>query len=92
MTKAQLIQHVSEEAGITRKQADAAITALQQAIVKSCIDDEDKVDLPELGLFKCKKTKKRDGFNPIKKEKIKIPAKVSISFRPKRSIIKTLKK
>ena len=49
------------------------------------------VSIPDVGHFKITDRPERDGFNPLTKEKIKIPARKGIRFKLCKSIKVALK-
>ena len=62
------------------------IDAMVPVIVKTCVEGGDDINIPGLGHFKQKVNKAREGFNPIKKEKIQVPETHTLSFKPVKSI------
>ena len=78
MTKSAIVAGVAEAAGITKKQADAAIEALVQMAYKNA-----KVGftVPGLGKLVLVNRKARMGRNPATGATIKIAAKRVVKFR-----------
>lgn len=79
MTKSQLIEHLANAGGITKKQAQAVMNELVHTIVKS-VKKGDPVKLPGLGTFRKVQTKARMGRNPQTGEPVKIPARKKVRF------------
>ena len=77
-TKTQIIAGVAEAAGITKKEAAAAIEALVQMAYKGA---KDGFTIPGLGKLVKVRRKARTGRNPATGESIKIPAKTVLKFR-----------
>ena len=73
MNKTELIAAVAEKAELSKKDAEAAITATIDAITEALSQDE-KVQLVGFGSFEVKARAERVGRNPKTKETIKIPA------------------
>ncbi len=73
MNKAELISAVAEKAVISKKDADAAVTAAVEAIT-AALESGEKVQLVGFGSFEVKSRAARIGRNPRTKEQIKIPA------------------
>ena len=73
MKKAELAAVVAEKAGLTKKDADKAISAVVEAITEA-LAKGDKVQLVGFGGFETKKREARMGRNPKTKEAIEIPA------------------
>lgn len=78
MTKTQVMAALAEEAGITKKQAAAAVEKLVALAYKGA---KDGFMIPGLGKLVLVNRKARMGINPQTKEAIKIPAKRVLKFR-----------
>jgi DNA-binding protein HU-beta len=81
MNKAELIARISEDAGITKTQANATLDSFVDAVTKS-LKKGDKVTLVGFGTFTVAKRKARNGRNPKTNEAIKIKAKKVARFKP----------
>lgn len=77
-TKTQIIAGVADAAGITKKEASAAIDALVNMAYKGA---KDGFTVPGLGKLVKVRRKARMGRNPATGESIKIPAKTVLKFR-----------
>jgi len=73
MNKAELINAVAVSADISKKEAEAVISATLAAITDA-LKEGDKVQLVGFGSFEVKKRNARTGRNPKTKEAIEIPA------------------
>jgi DNA-binding protein HU-beta len=73
MNKGELVHAVAEKASVTKKQADAVITAAIDAIMEA-VAEGDKVTLVGFGSFEARERKEREGRNPKTNEKMVIPA------------------
>ncbi len=73
MNKGELVDVVAEKASVTKKQADAVITAALDAIM-SAVAEGDKVTLVGFGSFESRERKAREGRNPKTGDKMEIPA------------------
>ncbi len=73
MNKGDLVDKISKEAGVTKKQADAVISAAVDAIMNAVADGE-KVTLVGFGSFESRDRKAREGRNPKTGDKMEIPA------------------
>ena len=71
MNKTELIAAVAEKADLSKKDAEAAITATVDAITEALTQGE-KVQLVGFGSFEVKKREARLGRNPKTKEEIPI--------------------
>ena len=75
----------TEETNLTKKDAEAAITAVVNAITGALIEGE-KVQLVGFGSFEVKRRAERIGRNPKTKEAIKIPASRTPVFKPGKAL------
>ena len=80
MNKTELIAAVAEKADLSKKDAEAAITAAVEAITGALIEGE-KVQLVGFGSFEVKKRAAHTGLNPRTKETIEIPASAVPTFK-----------
>jgi DNA-binding protein HU-beta len=80
MNKAELIAKISEDAGITKTQANATIDAFVDAVTKTLKKGE-KVTLVGFGTFSVSKRAARNGRNPQTGAVIKIKAKKVAKFK-----------
>lgn len=78
--KADVIDAMSEKAGITKKEAAAAFDAFIAMISDSCERGE-RCTIPGLGTFQVTERKAREGRNPRTKETITIPASKNVRFK-----------
>ncbi len=90
MNKTDLIGVVAQEAGISKVDAKKAVNAFVSA-VKATLETSDKVTLLGLGTFKVIEKSARQGINPKTQEKITIPARKVIRFKPGASFAKAFK-
>ena len=73
MTKAELIAKVAEQANLSKKDADKAVSAVVDSIVAS-LEKGERVQLVGFGTFEVRERAARKGRNPRTKEEIDIPA------------------
>ena len=85
MNKTELIAAVAEKADLSKKDAEAAITATVDAITEALTQGE-KVQLVGFGAFEVKCRAERTGRNPKTKESIKIPASKVPVFKPGKAL------
>lgn len=78
MTKSQIVAGVADAAGITKKQAAAAINGLVSLAYKNA---KNGFTIPGLGKLVLVDRKARMGRNPQTGEAIQIPAKRVVKFR-----------
>ena len=73
MNKGELIDQIAEKANVTKKDADAILTAMLDVILDSVAAGE-KVTLVGFGTFEARDRQAREGRNPSTGKPIKIPA------------------
>ncbi len=79
MNKTQLIDVVATKTGMKKAQAEAAVNAVNEAIVEALVAG-DKVQLIGFGTYEVKERAARDGRNPKTGEIIKIAASKAPTF------------
>jgi DNA-binding protein HU-beta len=79
MNKGELVDAVAEKAGVTKKQADAILTAALDSIMDA-VSSGDKVTLVGFGTFEPRDRKEREGRNPKTGEALTIPATTIPAF------------
>lgn len=80
MNKSQLVEKVAEQTGLTKKQADEAVSTMLDTIVEALRGGQ-TVGLPGLGTLSVKDTAARTGVKPGTTEKIQIPAGKKVAFK-----------
>jgi len=78
--KAELVEAIAGDAGLSKKDATAALDAMINTITGSLKKGE-RVAIPGLGIFSVADRKARTGINPQTKAKIKISASKAAKFR-----------
>ena len=78
--KADVINAIAEQAGISKKEAAAAFDAFVNYISDTCQSGE-RCAIPGLGSFSVTERKAREGRNPRTKETITIPASKNVRFK-----------
>ncbi len=80
MNKTELIAAVAQDAGLTKKDAEAAVAAVTTAITNALCEG-DKVQLVGFGTFEVRAREARMGKNPRTGEAIKIAASKVPAFK-----------
>lgn len=80
MNKIELIAAVAEKSGMTKKDAEKALTAVVETLTEALVKGE-KVTLVGFGSFETKTREARIGRNPKTKETIEIPATTVPTFK-----------
>jgi DNA-binding protein HU-beta len=74
VNKAELVEEVANQTGLTKKISTEAVDAVISAIT-DCLIREEKVTLVGFGTFEVMERKARRGVNPQTRKTIQIPAK-----------------
>lgn len=80
MNKTDLIAEMATKANISRKDADAAVTALTEVIIET-LQKGDKVQIVGFGTFEPRRRAARTGINPQTKEMIEIQETTVPAFK-----------
>ena len=81
MNKAQLIDTVAQSTGLKKKEAEAAVCAMTEAIV-TALKNGERVQIVGFGTFEVKERAERNGRNPKTGESIVVAASKHASFTP----------
>jgi len=79
MNKGDLVDAIADKAGVTKKQADAILTATLDTI-QEAVASGDKVTLVGFGTFEPRQRQAREGRNPQSGETMTIPATTVPAF------------
>ena len=79
MNKADLIDAIAKDTGLTKKDSEKALNSVIENI-SNALAKKDKVQLIGFGTFETRKRAARTGRNPQTGKEIKIPAKVVPAF------------
>lgn len=85
MNKGQFIEAIAERAGLSRKEASAALEAVI-ATVTETLKAGDKITVTGFGTFETRKRASRNGRNPHTGEAITIAAKTAPAFKPGKAL------
>ncbi|MDI6687054.1 MAG: HU family DNA-binding protein [Desulfobacterales bacterium] len=82
MTKAELVENMAKDAGISKIAAATALNAFMDSVTKALKKKDGKVTLVGFGTFSKARRKARKGRNPQTGAPIKIKACSVVKFRP----------
>jgi DNA-binding protein HU-beta len=82
MTKAELIEQMAKDAGISKAAATTALSSMIDGITKALKKKDSKVTLVGFGTFSKVRRKARKGRNPQTGDTIKIKASNTVKFKP----------
>jgi DNA-binding protein HU-beta len=89
MNKAELVDAIAEKTSVTKKEADAVLTAAIDTIV-AAVAGGDKVTLVGFGSFEKRERKEREGRNPKTGESMTIAATTVPAFSAGKSFKETV--
>ena len=85
MNKQELISKIAEKAGISKKDAAAALVALTTAITET-LQTGERIAIPSLGTFEVRERAARTGHNPRTGETVEIAAKRIPAFKAAKAL------
>lgn len=81
MTKAELIEKMAKDAGVSKSAASSALRSFLEGVTKALKKKDGKVTLVGFGTFSKVRRKARKGRNPQTGEAIKIKARNVVKFK-----------
>ena len=91
MNKAELINAIAEESGLSKADSKKALDAFVSTVIKT-LKEGDKIALVGFGTFEVKERAERAGINPATREAITIPASKHLSFTAGKTLKANLNK
>jgi len=81
MTKKEIVKTISEEMGLTQLKTKEIVQKTFDAIIEALVTDE-RIELRNFGVFEVKKRAARKARNPRTGDKVHVPAKYVVTFKP----------
>ncbi len=81
MTKKEIVKTISEEIGLTQLKTKEIVQKTFDAIVDTLVDDR-RIELRNFGVFEVKKRAARKARNPRTGDKVFVPEKFVVTFKP----------
>ena len=81
MTKKEIVKTISEEIGLTQLKTKEIVQKTFDAIVETLVDER-RIELRNFGVFEVKKRAARKARNPRTGDKVFVPAKYVVTFKP----------
>ena len=85
MTKAELINQIARDTGMTKHSAENAVNAFMGAVTIALRNGED-VTLQGFGTFSVKHREARVGRNPATGATLQVPASKTVGFKPGKAL------
>lgn len=81
MTKKEIVKQISEKLGLTQLKTKEIVQLTFDAIIDTLIEDA-RIELRNFGVFQVKKRKARKARNPRTGERVDVPPKNVVTFKP----------
>lgn len=81
MTKKEIVKEISEALGMTQLKTKEIVQKTFDAIVKTLVADQ-RIELRNFGVFEVKKRAARKARNPRTGDKVFVPEKFVVTFKP----------
>ncbi|MFV2067405.1 MAG: HU family DNA-binding protein [Pirellulales bacterium] len=81
MTKKEIVKTISEEIGLTQLKTKEIVQKTFDAIVETLVEEK-RIELRNFGVFEVKKRAARKARNPRTGEKVYVPEKFVVTFKP----------
>ena len=85
MTKKDLAKAIAEECGLPQIQVKEIVQRVFDGITETLVQ-EGRLELRNFGVFEVKKRKPRQARNPRTGVKVRVPAKLVVTFKPGREM------
>ena len=85
MTKAELIEDVTQATDLSRKESETVVETLFESIVRSLRNGE-KIEIRGFGSFRIRQRNPRVGRNPKTGARVDVPAKKIAYFKPSKEL------
>lgn len=83
MTKKEIVKQISDRIGLTQLKTKEIVQQTFDAIVATLIEEKPhRIELRNFGVFEVKLRKPRKARNPRTGEKVDVPAKAVVTFKP----------
>ena len=89
MRKSEFVAKVAEVAGMSQRDTEKVIDALNPVIVKTCVEDGDEISLL-FGKFKQKVNAAKTGTNPLTKKPMNVPESHTLAFKASKTVKKVM--
>jgi nucleoid DNA-binding protein len=81
MTKKDMARAIAEDSGITQVQAKAIVQQVFDSVVETLLTER-RIELRNFGVFEVKERRPRRARNPRTGERVSVPAKRVVTFKP----------
>ena len=88
-TKKELIDHIAEATGQSRTTVRAVVQQLLSEVIHE-LGQGNRLELRNFGVFEIKQWRYRTGHNPKTGEKVEVPPRRTVKFKPGRRMCQAL--
>lgn len=81
MTKKEIVRTISEEIGLTQLKTKEIVQKTFDAIIDALVSER-RIELRNFGVFEVKKRAARNARNPKTGDKVQVPEKYVVTFKP----------
>lgn len=81
MTKKEIVKTISEQCGLTQLKTKEIVQKTFEAIIETLVKEK-RIELRNFGVFEVKKRAARKARNPRSGERVDVPAKWVVTFKP----------
>ena len=89
MTKAELVSVVADKAGLRKREAEAAVEAITEAVAGALVSGG-RIAVRGLGVFEVVQRAATVGRNPRTGQRVTVPPRRAVRFKPARSLRATV--
>lgn len=91
MTKKEIVKQISERIGLTQLKTKEIVQLTFDAIVDTLVEDA-RIELRNFGVFQVKRRKARKARNPRTGDKVEVPPKNVVTFKPGKEMEERVRK
>src|SRR5947208_8275434 len=91
VTKKEIVKQISERIGLTQLKTKEIVQLTFEAIVNTLLE-EGRIELRNFGVFEVKQRKARKARNPRTGEKVDVPPKNVVTFKPGKEMEEKVRK
>lgn len=81
MTKKEIVRQIADKLGLTQLKTKEIVQLTFDAIVDTLLEEK-RIELRNFGVFEVKERKARKARNPRTGEKVEVPGKFVVTFKP----------
>ena len=91
MTKKEIVKQISEDLGLTQLKTKEIVQKTFDAIIETLLQEK-RIELRNFGVFEVKRRKARKARNPRTGDKVYVPSKNVVTFKPGKEMEELVRK